>query len=149
MSNSGGLSFRQRIAILIGLLILVLILVGTLEPVPQDPGYHLFVGSRGFFDIPNFNDVVSNIGFTLVGVLGLFLVIGEGRRILFAESVDARPYGVFFIAVALVGIGSAYYHWTPSNERLFWERQLSQIASMPRQAKAGCCCCCLRAVRRP
>lgn len=124
------LSMQQRIAILIGLLVLVMIVVGTLEPIPQDPGYHLFADSRGFFGIPNFNDVVSNIGFTLVGVLGLFLVIGEGRRILFAESMDARPYSIFFIAVALVGVGSAYYHWAPSNERLFWDRLPMAIAFM-------------------
>ncbi len=124
------LSLRQRIAILIGLLVLVVIFVGTLEPIPQDPGYHLFADSREFFGIPNFNDVVSNIGFTLVGLLGLFLVIGEGRRTLFAESVDARPYGIFFIAVALVGVGSVYYHWAPSNERLFWDRLPMAIAFM-------------------
>ncbi|MGB5201154.1 MAG: alkaline phytoceramidase [Sedimenticolaceae bacterium] len=124
------LSLRQRNAILIGLLVLVVIGVGILEPIPQDPGYHLFADSRKCFGIPNFNDVVSNIGFTLVGLLGLFLVIGEGRRSLFAESVDARPYSIFFIAVALVGIGSAYYHWAPSNERLFWDRLPIAIAFM-------------------
>jgi hypothetical protein len=123
-------SLRQRIAILIGLLILVLILVGTLQPIPQDPGYHLFADSRGFFGIPNFNDVISNIGFTLVGVLGFFLVIGESRRILFARSVDARPYRIFFIAVTLIGVGSAYYHWAPSNERLFWDRLPMAMAFM-------------------
>ena len=124
------LSFRQRIAILIGLLVLAVIVVGALGPIPQDPSYHVFADSRALFGIPNFNDVISSIGFTLVGVLGLFLVIVEGRRILFAESVDARPYIIFFGAVALVGVGSAYYHWAPSNERLFWDRLPMAIAFM-------------------
>ena len=124
------LSLRPRVAILVGLLVIVVIVVGTLEHIPQDPGYHLFADRREFFGIPNFNDVVSNIAFALVGVLGLFLIVGEGRRILFAESIDARPYSLFFIAVALVGVGSAYYHWAPSNERLFWDRLPMAIAFM-------------------
>ena len=29
---------------------------------------------------------------------------------------------VFRVGVFLTGIGSAYYHWSPSTERLFWDR---------------------------
>ena len=126
----GQLSRKRRILVLLGLLVLAVSGVLALPPIAQDPAYHLFADSRSFFGIPNFNDVVSNIGFTLVGVLGLLLVIGEGSRMLFAESVDARPYRIFFIAVALVGVGSAYYHWAPSNERLFWDRLPMAIAFM-------------------
>jgi hypothetical protein len=104
------------------LLIVVVFIVGMLDPIPQDPNYHLFADQRSFFGIPNFNDVVSNIGFAAVGVLGLLVVAGGRGREIFAGSHDARPYLIFLIGVALVSLGSVYYHLAPSNERLFWDR---------------------------
>jgi hypothetical protein len=29
---------------------------------------------------------------------------------------------LFFVGVALTGLGSAYYHWAPDTPRLFWDR---------------------------
>ena len=116
------LSFRQRVWLLLGLLIVVVFIVGMLDPIPQDPNYHLFADQRSFFGIPNFNDVVSNIGFAAVGVLGLLVVAGGRGREIFAGSHDARPYLIFLIGVALVSLGSVYYHLAPSNARLFWDR---------------------------
>ena len=52
------------------------------------------------------------------------------RRDIFAEPSDAWPYLVFFIGVALVSAGSAYYHWAPSNNRLLWDRLPMSIAFM-------------------
>jgi len=102
----------------------------ALEPIPQDPAYHLFADTRTFFGIPNFNDVVSNAGFAVVGVLGIAMVSGGRGRAVFAAPSDARPYALFFIGVALVGLGSAYYHWAPSNERLLWDRLPMSIGFM-------------------
>lgn len=116
------LTFGQRIALLLGLLVVVISIIAVLEPIPQDPAYHLFADSRTFFGIPNFNDVVSNIGFALAGMLGLFAVAGGRRREIFVRTSHARPYLVFFTGIALVSLGSAFYHWAPSNERLFWDR---------------------------
>lgn len=116
-----ALTFGQRIVLLLSLFVVVVFVISMLEPIPQDPGYHLFADSRTLFGIPNFNDVVSNIGFALVGVLGLFVVVGRWREI-FLDSSHARPYLVFFVGIALVSLGSAFYHWAPSNERLFWDR---------------------------
>lgn len=124
------LSFRQRVSILIGLLVVGVAGLFTLDPIPQDPAYHLFADTRSFFGIPNFNDVVSNAGFAVVGLLGIFMMTGEKRRTIFVQSRDARPYVIFFIGVALVGLGSAYYHWAPSNERLLWDRLPMSIGFM-------------------
>jgi len=68
------LSFWERISLLLGLLIVVVFIVGMLEPIPQDPNYHLFADNQSFFGISNFNDVVSNIGFDVVGLLGTLVV---------------------------------------------------------------------------
>ncbi len=102
----------------------------ALDPIPQDPNYHLFADTRSFFGIPHFNDVTSNAGFALVGVLGIFTVAGGRRSEIFAQSPDGWPYAVFFIGVALVSLGSAYYHWAPSNDRLLWDRLPMSIAFM-------------------
>jgi hypothetical protein len=128
MGNAG--SFMRRVSIMIGLLVVGFAGLFALDPIPQDLGYHLFADTRTFFGIPNFNDVVSNSGFVAVGLLGIFMVAGEKRRAVFVRPSDARPYVLFFVGVALVALGSAYYHWAPSNERLFWDRLPMSIGFM-------------------
>jgi hypothetical protein len=102
----------------------------ALEPIPQDPGYHRFADTRAFLGIPYFNDVVSNLGFAVVGTWGLITLADRSGRGLFDRPPDARPYLVFFLGVALVALGSAYYHWAPSNERLLWDRLPMSVAFM-------------------
>ena len=116
------LAVGRRIALLLGLLVVVVFVVALVEPIRQDPSYHLFADTRTFFGIPNFNDVVSNIGFAVAGVLGVMAVVGPARREIFVDASHMRPYFVFFLGIALISLGSAYYHWEPSNERLFWDR---------------------------
>jgi hypothetical protein len=128
--NSIDLSFRQRIAILIGLLLISLAGLLFVDPIPQDLDYHRLADVRAFFGIPNFNDVMSNTGFALVGILGVIAVVGVSRHTLFVKPIDARPYLIFFAGVALVSLGSAWYHWAPSNERLLWDRLPMSVAFM-------------------
>ncbi len=76
---------------------IILVIVGligilTLDPIPQDPSYHLFADARSFFSIPNFYNVVSNIGFIVLGTLGALTVVGWGRRDIFLMKTDSRPY---------------------------------------------------------
>jgi hypothetical protein len=130
LDQTGGLSFRQRVWLLIALLVPGLVSVLALDSVAQDPDYHRFADTRSFVGIPNFNDVASNAGFALVGALGVFVTAGRMRRDIFVQPADARPYLVFFIAVALVSLGSAFYHWAPSNERLLWDRLPMSVAFM-------------------
>jgi len=125
-----ALSFRQRLSILIGLLAAGLLVLPFLDPIAQDPVYHLFADTRSFLGIPNFNDVMSNVGFVVVGALGIWLVSGRRRGTIFDDRRDVRPYAVFFAGVALVSAGSAYYHWAPSDERLLWDRLPMSIAFM-------------------
>ena len=125
-----ALSFWPRVLILIALLVAGLLGLLALDPIPQSPDYHRFTDTRSLFGIPNFNDVASNAGFAVVGILGAAVVVGSTRRAIFAEPSDAWPYLVFFIGVALVSVGSAYYHWAPSNDRLLWDRLPMSIAFM-------------------
>lgn len=123
-------SISQRVLILVVVLVAGLAGISALDPIPQDLSYHLFADSRSFLGIPNFNDVASNAGFTLVGVFGLVAVAGARRRVNFTRLNDARPYVVFFVGVALVGFGSAYYHWEPTNARLLWDRLPMSVGFM-------------------
>jgi hypothetical protein len=123
------LSFAHRVWILIALLAVSVVVAAFVDPIPQDPAYHLFADTRSFWGVPNFNDVVSNLGFAIVGPVALFTLISR-RDAIFVTSADARPYVVFFLGVGLVSIGSAYYHWEPSNERLLWDRLPMSIAFM-------------------
>jgi hypothetical protein len=77
--------------------------------IAQSQDYHLFADTRRVFGIPNFWNVVSNVPFALVGLLGLWKLRGLAARILFA-------------GVLLTCFGSAYYHWAPGDARLLWDR---------------------------
>ncbi|MGD8242906.1 MAG: hypothetical protein PVF59_08775 [Desulfobacterales bacterium] len=125
-----ALSFAQRVSILIGLAVAGLVGLLFLDPIPQDPAYHLFADTRTILGIPNFNDVFSNVGFAIVGVLGVLTLAGARGRTIFTQRLDARPYIVFFVGVGLVSLGSAYYHLAPTNERLLWDRLPMSIAFM-------------------
>ena len=73
--------------------------------------------------------MLSNAGFLLVGVIGL-VTLARDRERLFATTSDARPYLVFFIGVALVALGSGYYHWGPTNASLLWDRLPMSLSFM-------------------
>jgi len=125
-----NLSYSQRVTFLIGLILFSLFALLFVDPIPQDLKYHLFADKRTFLGIPNFNDVMSNSGFALFGFLGLTTLSGSKRELIFRDQDDARPYLIFFLGVALVSLGSGYYHWEPSNERLLWDRLPMSIAFM-------------------
>ena len=82
MQSRIDLSYWQRVTILIGLLIAGLVVLLFVGPFPQDLNYHNLADSRQFLGFPNFNDVVSNAGFALIGVLGLVAVAGVRRHTL-------------------------------------------------------------------
>jgi hypothetical protein len=61
-------------------------------------------------------DVLSNLPFLVIGLLGLALCAGSRRPPL------AMAWRSMFAGVALVGLGSACYHWAPGDARLVWDR---------------------------
>ena len=95
-----------------------------LPPVPQSLAYHQFADQRGWLGVPNFGDVVSNVGFALVGIWGLiFLLHSEvGKRGQFASPRERWPYALMFAGLLITAFGSAYYHLAPDNSRLVWDR---------------------------
>jgi hypothetical protein len=92
--------------------------------IPQEEAYHHFADSRAFFDIPNFFNVVSNVFFLPVGVLGMVFTVHKWSTgwTPFLKPGERWPYFVFFLSVALTTFGSAYYHWRPNDQTLLWDR---------------------------
>ncbi len=111
----------------------VFVSVLFVPPIPQDVTYHQFADRRAFLGIPNFSDVISNIPFVIVGGSGFLYLV---RRIFFGtwNNPDSRKIHIvylgFFVGVFLTGYGSAYYHLSPTNESLVWDRLPMSMAFM-------------------
>ncbi len=86
------------------------------------------VDERAFLGVPNFLNVVSNAPFLLVGLWGLYVL--ARRADAFADPRERWPYAACFVSVALIALGSAYYHLTPDNARLTWDRLPIAMAFM-------------------
>jgi hypothetical protein len=68
-------------------------------------------------------DVASNIAFLIVGVAGVLFWSARQQGL-------AISWLVLFAGTALVFFGSGYYHWTPGNATLLWDRLPMTIAFM-------------------
>ncbi|AGA33073.1 alkaline phytoceramidase [Thioalkalivibrio nitratireducens DSM 14787] len=103
-----------------------------LPAIPQPQEYHQFAATATVFGIPHFADVISNLPFLVVGLTGLTWTWSQRPRPdgPFIHASERWPYLVVFGAIALVSIGSAYYHWAPTHERLFWDRLPMSVAFM-------------------
>ena len=93
-------------------------------PIPQDPRYHLFADSGQVLGLYNFWNVVSNVPFIVVGLLGL------SRYSRLTQTESGAGYIVLCVAIVCVGIGSSYYHDDPSNSSLLWDRLPMTVAFM-------------------
>ena len=122
--------YGAKVGILVGVVVLAVGITSFISPIAQDPAYHQFADRRALFGIPNFGDTASNIGFLIVGVLGLAFVLGKRGRAMFDAPGERWPYLVFFVGVALVSVGSAYYHANPTTETLIWDRLPMTVAFM-------------------
>ncbi len=118
MTKNRQLLFKNTILILISVTCTVALYL--LGPVKQDPAYHAFADQNTYLSIPNFWNIVSNIPFVIIGIWGILYVFSKTLK-----DVEDQPLMVFFVffsGVFLTGIGSAYYHYNPCNETLFWDR---------------------------
>lgn len=106
-----------RSSILLALALCAVIGVFFLPPIAQNQSYHNFADSRTLLNIPNFWNVVSNLPFLILGIAGLYTFFSN-------NTITSKSFAVvtLFIGVAGIGVGSAYYHWNPSNATLVWDR---------------------------
>jgi hypothetical protein len=99
-----------------------LIAILLVPPIKQNEEYHNFSDKTTLLNIPNFWNVVSNLPFLIVGLVGLFK--------LNSFTTSKIQYGIFFTGIALVSFGSGYYHWNPNSNTLVWDRLPMTIAFM-------------------
>jgi hypothetical protein len=114
-----------KISLLISLTLLAIIAVFAMGPIAEQTAYHNFCDRRTVFGVPNFANVISNGIFLVVGIRGIFLIKGSdapaGIRII---------YFFLFTGIVLTGFGSAYYHLSPDNNRLVFDRLPMTIVFM-------------------
>jgi hypothetical protein len=109
---------RHRVAAFIGLMIVSLAGLALLPTIRQDQNYHDFADQRTILGIPHFWNVVSNLPFIAIGVVGLH----KFRR--------DPAISVLFLGIFMTGFGSAYYHLDPNDRTLFWDRLPMAISFM-------------------
>ncbi len=137
MSPRIDLSYRVRVGVLVAsaaAAIVAALLVGAFDA-PES--YYHFADDRPILGVPNFMDVVSNVGFLIVGALGLAYLWGGDER---ADPVRREvrwPFTVFFGGVLLTTFGSAYFHLeplladgTPNSDGMVWDRLPITVAFM-------------------
>jgi hypothetical protein len=125
-----GLTQQARAALLLSSFVVAAVVVLSFGPIPQDPAYHVFADLWTCLGIPNFGNVISNLPFSLIGIAGLWVVLGPKAAAIFDHRSDRVPYIVLFMGMVLVGPGSAYYHGSPDNWGLLWDRLPMTVAFM-------------------
>jgi hypothetical protein len=121
-SNAGHFDYRAGILLSVSVVAIVALLF--MGPIPQDPAYHHFADTRAIGGIDNFWNVVSNFPFLWAGLYGF----GRVRNLEIRESMSG--YVALCAGVLLVGIGSSYYHFSPSTPSLLWDRLPMTVAFM-------------------
>lgn len=105
---------KQYIILLLALVCVITLLI--LGPIPQDHNYHVFADQRKLWNIPNFLNVVTNLPFAVIGLLGL-----QGIRNI-KENELKHIFLTLFTGFLLLTVGSGYYHWFPQNRSLVYDR---------------------------
>lgn len=107
---------RSRHFLPAGWLILVLSLLMLWHgPITQQAHYHAFADQRAILGIPNLLDVLSNMGFALVGIWGLSLSWHQ-------RGTSRAGWVLGFFSLILTALGSVWYHLAPDDTRLIWDR---------------------------
>lgn len=126
-------SSKTSASLLLLLTVTVALAFSLLPRIPQPQTYHAFADQRSFLGIPNFGDVVSNIPFAVIGIWALWLLVDSNSNkpaLCFLDSRERWPYVLLFTGLLLTAFGSSYYHLSPSNARLVWDRLPMTIAFM-------------------
>jgi hypothetical protein len=110
-----------RIGLLLAVVCLATAGVFLFRPIPQSQAYHNFADKRTLLGVPNGLNVVSNALFLVVGCMGLREVWRRTEKN-FADLRERWAYAVFFAGVMTTAFGSAYYHLSPRDGSLLWDR---------------------------
>jgi len=110
--------------VFLGLITVSLAALPLLPPILQSQDYHQFADARVVLGVPNFWNVISNIPFVVIGAVGV------------AHYRDTAAIVFIFFGIFLTGFGSSYYHWSPNDDTLVWDRLPMALAFMAILANA-------------
>jgi hypothetical protein len=94
-------------------------------PVQQWASYHHFADVQTLWRIPNAANVLSNLPFLLIGSWGLIALLqrrADHLRHHTPTSPSFLAWALFALTLVCTCFGSAYYHWSPTNATLLWDR---------------------------
>lgn len=124
-----SLPWPPRAYALAAIAVLLVLATIALPPYAQPQGYHQFADRRSWLGIPNTGDVVSNAFFLLFAVMGLWTTRLPVVRAM--PEAAWHAYALMFFGLLLTAFGSSYYHWSPSDARLVWDRLPMTVVFMP------------------
>jgi hypothetical protein len=107
------ISSATRHSILVVAVLAIGVCLLALPAIPQSASYHQMADRRSWIGIPNSFNVLSNLPFAIVGVLGLATVLASSQP-LFRDPWERRPYVTLFVGVTITSVGSSYYHLSPT-----------------------------------
>ena len=113
----------QMLLYLVPLLMALALLLNG--PIEQWASYHHFADVNALWGMPNAANVVSNLPFLWIGIWGLSTLLQRRTRHTSNQTTKSPSFHawcLFALAIACTCIGSAYYHWSPSNATLLWDR---------------------------
>ena len=108
------MTMRRDLLVLVVLVALAPLLFLGAAPILQPAAYHELADQRSLLGIGHFWNVVSNLPFLVVGLMGLDLL----RR---RPEEAAAGWAALFCGNVLVAFGSAWYHSNPNDATLIWE----------------------------
>ena len=114
---------RREYLVLIVVAALAPLLFFAAAPILQPAVYHDLADQRALLGIGHFWNVVSNLPFLVVGLMGLDLL----RR---KPEEAAAGWAALFGGNVLVAFGSAWYHHNPNDATLIWDRLPIGVAFM-------------------
>ena len=119
---------NPRMLLLLLSSVIMALVIMFVPPVSQDPGYHHFADQRNISGIPHFWNVVTNIPFLVLGIIGFFKIQKQELTGILPDFF--RAYLAFFMGLVLIGLGSGYYHLDPSNSTLVGDRMAITVTFM-------------------
>jgi hypothetical protein len=109
---------REAVLMTVFMALLALAIFGP--PLAQPAHYHDFADQRTLGGMPHAMDVVSNLPFAMVGVVGLYCLWAVPPRTV--SNVQRAMAVLFFIGLLLTAAGSSWYHWQPDDAGLAIDR---------------------------
>lgn len=122
-----------RIAVLCAVVVVIAVVSSLVPRFVQPEEYHHFADREPLLGLPNFFNVASNLGFLVVGLLGLSFVVRGTKshgRPAFTDASERWSWGVVFGGTAATCLGSGFYHLAPDSPRLAWDRLPMAVAFM-------------------